>query len=38
MVGMLKEVKRKVTIVRYGPYRYVLSKNGESKEILLIGE
>jgi len=38
LVGILKEVKRKVTIVRYGPYKYVLSKNGESKEILLIGE
>jgi adenine-specific DNA methylase/transcriptional regulator with XRE-family HTH domain len=38
LVGMLKEVKRKVTLVRYGPYKYVLSKNGESKEILLIGE
>jgi len=38
LVGMLKAVKRKVTIVRYGPYRYVLSKNGESKEILFIGE
>lgn len=38
LVGMLKEVKRKVTLVRYGHYKYVLSKNGVSKEILLIGE
>ncbi|MDI6732978.1 MAG: DNA adenine methylase [Planctomycetota bacterium] len=38
LVRMLKEVKRKVTLVSYGPYKYVLSKNGESKEILLIGE
>jgi adenine-specific DNA methylase/DNA-binding XRE family transcriptional regulator len=38
LVKMLKEVKRKVTMIKYGPYKYVLSKNGESKEILLIGE
>lgn len=38
LVKMLKTVKRKVTLIRYGPYKYVLSRNGESKEILLIGE
>ncbi len=38
LVKMLKEVKRKVTLTRYGPYKYVLSKNGASKEIFLIVE
>lgn len=38
LIEMLQKVKRKVTLIKYGPYKYVLSKNRESKEILLIGE
>ena len=37
LIGLLKEVKTKVRLVRYGNYQYALSPNGNSNEILLIG-
>ena len=36
LVAMLRRVKRNVRVLHYGEYKYVLSKNGSSKEILLI--
>ena len=38
LVKLLKDVKKKVTVLHYGEYKYVLSKNAKSKEILLIAE
>ena len=38
LVSLLKRYKSSVRLVHLGPYKYVLSTNGESKEILLIGE
>jgi len=37
MVSLLKRYKRKVRIEHFGQYKYVLSTNSGSKEILLIG-
>jgi adenine-specific DNA-methyltransferase len=37
LVTMLRRVKRRVQVLHYGQYKYVLSKNGKSKEVLLIG-
>lgn len=37
LVEMLKKVKQNVKIIYYGEYKYVLSKNGNSKEILILG-
>jgi adenine-specific DNA methylase len=37
LVGLLRQYKRNVRAARSGKYKYVLSKNGESSEILLIG-
>ena len=36
LMGMLREVKRNVSVIHYGEYKYVLSKNGNSKELLFI--
>jgi len=33
----MKEVKNHVQVIHYGEYKYVLSKNGNTKEILFIG-
>lgn len=35
---MMGAVKEKVTLLHYGQYKYVLSTNGDSKEVLIIGE
>jgi adenine-specific DNA methylase len=37
LIALLKKYKRKVRVEHYGQYKYVLSTNSESKEILLIG-
>ncbi len=37
LVSMLKQYKRDVRVEHFGNYKYVLSKNSESKEILLVG-
>lgn len=37
LVNLLMKYKKSVTVQHFGSYKYVLSKNGESKEILLIG-
>jgi len=37
LVALLKKYKRKVRVEHFGQYKYVLSTNAESKEILLIG-
>jgi hypothetical protein len=37
LVALIKKYKRKVRIAHFGQYKYVLSTNTESKEILLIG-
>lgn len=37
LAAMLKQYKRNVSIKYFGSYKYVLSTNSESKEILLIG-
>jgi adenine-specific DNA methylase len=37
LIHLLKRYKKSVTVNHFGNYKYVLSKNGESKEILLIG-
>ncbi len=37
LIALLKKYKRNVRVEHYGQYKYVLSTNSESKEILLIG-
>ncbi|MCC7355643.1 MAG: DNA methyltransferase, partial [Anaerolineae bacterium] len=37
LVALLQRYKRRVRVEHYGQYKYVLSTNSESKEILLIG-
>jgi hypothetical protein len=37
LVSLLKRYKRNVQVEHYGHYKYVLSTNSESGEILLIG-
>lgn len=37
LVSLLKRYKSDVSIKYYGPYKYVLSTNEDSKEILLVG-
>jgi adenine-specific DNA methylase len=37
LIALLKKYKRHVRVEHYGQYKYVLSTNGESKEVLLIG-
>jgi adenine-specific DNA methylase len=37
LVALLRKYKRRVRAEHYGQYKYVLSTNSESKEILLIG-
>lgn len=37
LVAILKSFKQKVRVEHYGQYKYVLSKNSKSREILLIG-
>ncbi|MHC4176894.1 MAG: DNA adenine methylase [Planctomycetota bacterium] len=37
LVTMLQRVKKNVQVLHFGGYKYVLSKNDKSKEILLIG-
>lgn len=37
LVSLLKRYKRNVRVEHFGQYKYVLSTNSESKEILLIG-
>ena len=37
LVSLLKQYKQKVRIEHFGQYKYVLSTNAGSKEILLIG-
>jgi DNA adenine methylase/adenine-specific DNA-methyltransferase len=37
LVSLLKRYKRNVRVEHFGQYKYVLSINSESKEILLIG-
>lgn len=37
LVSLLKKYKRTVRVAYWGQYKYVLSKNDESKEMLLIG-
>ena len=37
LVSLLKEYKREVRVEHFGSYKYALSKNSESKEILLVG-
>jgi len=37
LVSLLKKYKKTVTLKHFGRYKYVLSKNNDSKEILLIG-
>lgn len=36
LVNLLKKHKQSVTVHHFGTYKYALSKNGESKEVLLI--
>jgi len=38
LVSLLKEYKSEVSLKHYGQYKYVLSNNSNSKEILLIGK
>lgn len=37
LVNLLKQYKRNVSLRHYGQYKYVLSTNSESREIILIG-
>lgn len=37
LIHLLSKYKREVKVEHFGQYKYVLSKNAESKEILLIG-
>ena len=37
LIALLQKYKRRVRVEHYGQYKYVLSTNSESKEILLIG-
>lgn len=37
LTDLLKKYKKSVTVQHYGEYKYVLSKNSTSKELLLIG-
>ncbi len=37
LVALVRQFKKHVRLSHYGEYKYVLSKNGTSKEILLIG-
>lgn len=37
LVALLRKYKRRVRVEHYGQYKYVLSTNSESREILLIG-
>ncbi len=37
LVSLLRKHKRHVRVEHFGPYKYVLSRNSRSKEILLIG-
>lgn len=37
LIALLRRYKRDVDVKHYGQYKYVLSKNVESKELLLIG-
>lgn len=37
LIEMMREVKSSVNVLHYGGYKYVLSTNGSSKELLLIG-
>ncbi len=37
LVGMMKSVKADVRLLRYGGYKYALSKNSNSQEVLIIG-
>jgi adenine-specific DNA-methyltransferase len=37
LASMLRQVKRNVRVEHFGQYKYVLSTNAQSKEILLIG-
>ena len=37
LVNLLKQYKGDVRVEHYGKYKYVLSTNSESKEILLVG-
>ncbi len=37
-VTMVKAVKSRVEVLHYGDYKYVLSKNDRSKELLIIGQ
>ncbi len=37
LIALLKKYKRQVQVEHYGQYKYVLSTNSETKEILLIG-
>jgi adenine-specific DNA methylase len=37
LISILKAHKREVRVEHYGQYKYVLSKNGQSEEMLLIG-
>jgi adenine-specific DNA-methyltransferase len=37
LIDLLRKYKKKVKAVHYGEYKYVLSKNSNSKEVLLIG-
>jgi adenine-specific DNA methylase len=38
LVKLLQSVKRTIRVEHYGTYKYVLSLNGSSKELLLIGQ
>jgi adenine-specific DNA methylase len=38
LVALLKQHKQNVVVEHFGQYKYVLSKNSKSKEILLIGK
>jgi adenine-specific DNA methylase len=38
LVNLLKQFKKHVSIVPFGEYKYVLSKNGTSKELLFIAQ
>jgi diaminopimelate decarboxylase len=37
ILTLMKKYKKNVTLFSYGEYRYVLSHNGNSQEILIIG-
>ncbi len=37
LVDTLKKLKKNVTVFSYGEYRYVLSQNGKSQEMLILG-